>query len=89
MSTDNHRDFFVWLRKWIRNMAFRIDDEGAIYTRSYPRDVSVPPESSPLSCHSEVIYVSLSCLNWALSYVSRAICPARSQLSNSMPANNK
>jgi hypothetical protein len=45
----------------------------------------MPEESSSLSCNSEVVHISLVCLNRALCDVCWPICPSTLKLTNSMP----
>ena len=50
--------------------------------------MSMPEESSSLSNNGEVVQITLSSLNWTLSYVQWPIRPSAAKLSDSMPVNN-
>lgn len=74
--TEYDRKFFERLRKRIRCMSFREDNNRSIQSSSQPRDMCMPPQSSSLSCNCEVINVRLVCLYRTLCYVRRSVRPS-------------
>lgn len=78
-------NFSEGLRERVRNMSFGKNDNGAIKGCSKPWDMCMPPQCSSLANDRKIVHITLPCLNWTLCDVGRSICPATSQLANSMP----